>query len=137
MMEDSVFIPFNVEDLYNKLVNDKFMGKLSLDKNWLIWELPNGVTLEIAINNPPHEGYIGTYYTHNNCKIILTHWHPMDNEIYTDLKEINRGDYIWIAKIKKPLLSSHPIPMMIKKQEYESFSEKRKRKFYILNECSN
>ncbi len=55
-MNSNVFIPLNEKDLYEKMVKEKFIGQLSFDENLLHWSLPNGITINIVINNQPHEG---------------------------------------------------------------------------------
>ena len=129
-MNSSVFIPLNEKDLYEKMVKEKFIGQLSFDENLLLWSLPNGITINIVINNQPHEGYIDTYYTINGKKCSLTHWHPMEDEIYQDLTDINNGQTFWIIKKRKFIFE--PLPIIIEKEEYKSFSEKKKKRYFIL-----
>lgn len=134
MNQDS-FIPQDVEDLYKKLKSEDLQGELSKEGDWLIWKLPNGIILKIAINNilwkgkpSIREGYIASYYQKNGRELTLTHWHPMEDEIYPDLMDIKNGQTIWV---RRKSIRGEKIIIMDKK-EYESFSDKKKSKYQIL-----
>lgn len=94
----------------------------------MLWKLPNGICLKIVINNQPHEGYIATYYLKNGRELALTHWHPMEDEIYSDLMDIQNGQTIWV---RKSSLFGDQIIIM-DKDEYERLSDRKKAKCTIL-----
>lgn len=127
-MNRNIFVPYDVTDLYEKLKKEDLKGKLTKEESLLIWELPNGIILKIGINNPPHEGYIGTSYLKDGKEVILTHWHPMDDEIYKDLMDINNGQTIWV---KKNSVFGERIIIMDQK-EYEAWGDRRKSKYKKL-----
>mgnify|MGYP001069077738 CR=1 FL=1 len=104
---------------------EDLIGKLTKEGSLLIWELPNSIILKISINASPHEGYIGTSYLKNGKEVILTHWHPMEDEIYKDLMDINNGQIIWVKK--RSILGERVIIM--DKKEYETMSERQKSKY--------
>lgn len=134
-MNQNVFIPQDIEDLYEKLKSEDLQGELSKEDGLLIWKLPNQIILKISVNNMEwkgkttiREGYIGTSYLKNGREQILTHWHPMADEIYPDLMDIKNGQTIWV---KKQSIWGEQIIIMDKK-EYESFSDKKKSRYMIL-----
>ena len=122
------FIPRDMEELYWALKKENLKGELEMKDGWLIWRLPNNIILKISIWNPPHEGYIDTYYLENGREKPLTHWHPMDEELYADLMDINNGWTIWVKK--KTLFGENIIIM--DRVKYEAMSEKEKRKLSLL-----
>lgn len=129
-MESHIFIPHSVDELYKKMINEKFIGQLSVQKDWLIWNLPNKIIIKIALDcNPLREGCIDTYYFDDKKEYNLTHWHPMEEEVYKDLMEINVGQVFWVKK-KKSIFRNPPLIM--DKSKWETFSEKKRRKYIIL-----
>lgn len=124
-MESDIFIPDNITELYEKMIANKFQGQLSIENDWITWKLPNNVTFKIAVNNQPHEGYIEVLYNDKN----ITHWHPMEDEIYKDLFDINTGQLLLIKKRKSFLTT--PL-MLIHKNDWEKLSLKRKNKYIVL-----
>lgn len=124
-MGRDIFIPQNAADLYEKLKKEDLKGKLAKEGELLIWKLPNGIILKIGFNDPPHEGYIGTSYLKNGKEIILTHWHPMEDEIYRDLMDIKNGDTFWV---KRNSIFGELVTIMDRK-EYEGLSDRKKRKY--------
>lgn len=128
-MQNEIYIPQNVEDLYNRMITENFIGEISFENEWLTWTLPNGIVIGVAVNNQQHEGYIDTKYFDGQKNITLTHWHPMEDEIYSDLSAINDGEAFWIVK-KKSVLKS--LPQIIDKSEWQRLDEKSKCKFTIL-----
>lgn len=134
-MNQNVFIPEDAEALYEKLKSEDLQGELSKEGEFLIWKLPNHIILKIAVNNVQcrgkitiREGYIDTYYLKNGREQALTHWHPMEDEIYPDLMDIKNGRTIWVKR--KSFFGEQVIIM--DKKEYESFSYKKKSKYVIL-----
>lgn len=128
-MNSDVFIPYSASELYEKMTSDQFTGKISVENDNLIWMLPNGITLKIIVDNQPQEGYIAVYYKDDKRKAQLTHWHPMEDEIYRDLYDINTGQIFWVKK-KRCFFKEHPLFM--DKSEWERYSEKRKSKYVVL-----
>lgn len=123
------FIPQDVADLYEKLKNENLQGELLKEGDWLIWKLPNDIIVKIAINPLNHEGYIDTFYLKKNGKERnLTHWHPIEDEIYKDLMDIKNGQTIWVKK--KSIFEDRVI--IIDKKEYEALSDRKKSKYIIL-----
>lgn len=127
-MEQSSYIPRDTDELYEKLKTEDLQGELSVEGELLIWRLPNGICLKIAVNNQPHEGYIDTYYLKDGREQALTHWHPMEDEIYRDLLDIRDGQTFWIRK--RSLFSDQIIIM--DKNEYERLSDREREKCIIL-----
>lgn len=122
------FIPRDMGELYWALQKEDLKGTLEIKDDWLVWRLPNNIILKIYIWNPPHEGYIAAYYSKNGKERPLTHWHPMDDEVYRDLIDINNGWTVWVKT--KTLFGENIIIM--DRNEYETMSDKEKRKVSIL-----
>lgn len=123
------FIPQDVADLYEKLKNENLQGELIKEGDWLIWKLPNDIIVKISINPLNNEGYIDTFYLKKNGKERkLAHWHPMEDEIYKDLMDINNGQTIWVKKKS----SIEDIAIIIDKKEYEAWSDRKKSKYIFL-----
>lgn len=134
-MDEDVFIPQDVKDLYDKLKSEDLQGELSKEGDLLIWKLPNNIVLNIAVNNIQRkgkitirDGYIGTSYLKNGREVLLTHWHPAEDEIYPDLMDIKYGQTIWV---KRKSIWGEAIIIMDKK-EYDSFGDKKRSKYSIL-----
>ena len=49
-MSEEIFIPHNSNELYEKMVKEQFPGELSLEKDWLVWKLPNGITVKVSFD---------------------------------------------------------------------------------------
>ena len=58
----------------------------------------NEKILEKIINNQFGEGYISYNYIFNNKEIYITHFHPLMEELYKQLKEVNNGINILVVK---------------------------------------
>lgn len=134
-MNQDVFIPQDVEDLYEKLKSENLQGELYKEGDWLIWKLPNDIILKITVNNIQwngepsiREGYIGAYYLKDGKERALTHWHPTEDEIYPDLMDIRNGQTIWV---KRKSIWGEQIIIMDKK-EYETLSDKKKQRVTIM-----
>lgn len=128
-LNNKKFIPKNTDDLYLQMKKNDFHGKLSRDKELIVWELDNNIILNILVNNQPHEGYIDTYYLNNGKRIPLTHWHPMDDEIYDDLVDINLGKTIWVTKKN---IFGKSVPIIMDRTEYECMKDREKRKYTVI-----
>lgn len=130
-MENSIFIPHNTKELYDKMLAEQFVGEISVEKDMIIWKLPNSIILTIfVLNIPPDEGYIGTSYPYGKKELILAHWHPATDEIYNDLLAINTGQTLWIVKKRK--IDFRNSPRIIERKEWETFSERKKSRYEIL-----
>lgn len=116
--------------LYKKMIDEHFAGQCALHDGWLIWKLPNGVILKTTMNIPPYEGYIAAYYFDGKKENVLTHWHPMVEEIYDDLFQIHTGDIFWVIQRKS---ISKNLPLIMDKREWERFSDKKRRKYSVLS----
>lgn len=130
-MEKDIFIPHNVEELYEKMICGNFAGKLLTKDDWLIWQLPNGITVKVAIDERMLEGYIDTSYHCDGKEYLLAHWHPVEDEIYTDLLKIESGQTFWVKK-KKSIFNSNSLPIIMDKTEWEAFQERQKNKYTML-----
>lgn len=128
-MRSNIFIPHRVTELYEKMICEHFAGQLEIENDLLIWTLPSGIAIKIVIDNQPREGYILACYQKGKREVELTHWHPMEDEIYEDLYKINTGQIFWMKK-KRALFTNYPLYM--EKSTWEKFSEKRKAKYSIL-----
>lgn len=129
-MEYEVFIPHSVTELYEKMIGEQFTGQIEIKSDSLIWTLDSGIVLEIVVDNQPQEGYIGiNYLDYKKRTTQLTHWHPMEYEIYRDLWDINTGQTFWVKK-KRSILWRYPLIM--DRRVWEGYSEKRKSKYVIL-----
>ncbi len=106
----------DINDLYKKIKSEGFRGTLERNGEWIWWNLPNGMTIKIAIQPNNFEGYLEVDYNTNDLPksnpyvkllngatilsgngnnhgvIPITHWHPADDELYSDLLSINNGD---------------------------------------------
>ena len=111
----------NIKELYDKMKN-KVKGEVLLEDDNIYWKLPNEITFTIGICEC--EGYIEVNYK-NYC---ITHWHPLNEEIYDDIMYMN-NDVYWIKKKK---LFGYSSPMFIGKNKYDSFSEKKKSKYIFI-----
>lgn len=134
-MNDNMFVPKDISDLYKRLKNENLQGELSKEGEGLRWKLPNCIVLKIFINDIQskgkssfREGYIDVCYLKNGKEQYLTHWHPYEDEIYQDLMDINHGRTIWV---RKKSIWGERILIMDRK-EWEAFGHKKKRKYTIL-----
>lgn len=123
------FIPKDTEELFLKMKEENLKGQLSKEDVFITWELDNHIILKILMQTIPHERYIETYYHDHHKEISLTHWHPMEDEIYDDLMDIQSGKTIWV---KRKGLWKESKPMIMDREEYEKMSEKRKKKYTII-----
>ena len=130
-MKKDLFIPRNVEELYERMKCGNFTGKLSTKDEWLIWRLPNGVTIKVAIDERILEGYIDTSYNCDGKEYLLAHWHPVEGEIYSDLLKIESGQTFWVKK-KKSIFNSKGLPIIMDKNEWEALNERQKKRYTII-----
>lgn len=122
-------IPKNTDDLYSEMKKNAFEGQLLKDGEMIVWKLDNNIIIYIFVNNQLHEGYIDTYYLNNGKRIPLTHWHPMEDEIYDDLMDINLKNIIWV---KKKTIFGETLPIIMERTEYKNMSNKKKSKYIIV-----
>lgn len=135
-MDDDRFVPKDISDLVKRLKNENLQGELSKEGEGLLWRLPNHIVLKVYINDIEskgkssfREGYIAACYLKNGKEQYLTHWHPLVDEIYQDLTDINCGRVIWV---RKRSIWGEQILIMDRK-EYEALCYKKKRKYTILS----
>ena len=128
-LDSDIFIPHNVTELYEKMISEHFAGQLEIESGLLVWTLPNGIVIKTIVENQPQEGYILVCYWNGKRETGLTHWHPMEDEIYKDLYDINIGQIFWVKKKRTFFTSS---PLFMHKSIWEKFSDKRKNKYIIL-----
>lgn len=134
-MNDHTFIPQNIMDLWEKLKKENLRGELLKENESLIWKLPNNIIIKVFINHIQtkkgdyfQEGYIGTYYLKNGKKQPMAHWHPYPEEIWKDLMDIQYGETIWVRKTS--VFGEHIL--MMDRKEYEAISQKKKKRYKIL-----
>lgn len=128
-MKSDIFIPHSITELYEKMLSEQFAGQLEIERSILVWTLPNGIVIKTIVDNQPQEGYISVCYRNGKREIELTHWHPMEDEIFKELNDMNRGQIIWVKR-KRTFFTGYPF--YIEKSVWENFSEKRKNKYIIL-----
>ena len=129
-MSEEIFIPHNNNELYEKMISEQFSGELSLEKDWLVWKLPNDVTVKVLFDPLHPETYLITYYGEGKREFPLAHWHPYIEDVYRDLSDIASGKIFWVKrkrKISLPIFLNLPIIMF--RDEWEKFSEKKKNKY--------
>ena len=131
-MSEEIFIPHNKNELYEKMIKERFPGELSLEteKDWLVWKLPNGITVEVSFDPLHPETYLGTYCMIGKMQYQLAHWHPYIEDVYRDLSDIASGKIFWVRrkrKISRPFFLD--LPIIMDKDEWEKFSEKKKSKY--------
>ena len=81
--ETGGFIPRSMEELHERLRDEHPPGDLSLKEDVILWRLPNGVTVWACFDA------IATVWTDSRGrKRQLTHWHPPEDEIFSDLLDI-------------------------------------------------
>lgn len=92
------FIPKNPEELISKMKKAKFKGEYIVKDDIVAWYISNEIKLEIILDNNPDEAYI-SYYAKLDDKIYyLTHEHPLMEELYNLLEELNRETNILLVK---------------------------------------
>ena len=125
----------NIKELHKKINDKNVRGVLSLESDKIIWTLPNNVEFQIACSVYQNEGYIELNYYRNNKKINVTHFHPMDDEICDFVEYMDKG-VIWIKN--RNIFNRFDKPIWwIDKEKYNSFSERKKAKYVILNGNNN
>lgn len=97
-MKSDIFIPHSITELYEKMLSEQFAGQLEIERSILVWTLPNGIVIKTIVDNQPQEGYISVCYRNGKREIELTHWHPMEDEIFKELNDMNRGQIIWVKR---------------------------------------
>lgn len=131
-MSEEVFIPHNNNELYDKMIKEQFPGELALEieKDWLVWKLPNGITVKVSFDPLHPETYLITYYGEGKRNFPLAHWHPYIEDVYNDLSEIASGKVFWVKRKRKiSRLFFLDLPIILDKDEWEKFSEKKKSKY--------
>lgn len=97
-----MYIPQNSEDLVQKCKLCGFRGTfLIINSDTVIWRVDEHITLRIILHHTFNdEGYIEEWYDYlENGKIDTQgHWHPMAEEIWRDLKNINDNETAILRK---------------------------------------
>lgn len=118
------FIPYSIEELYERLCDQRPPGELALKGDAIIWRLPHGVTIWACF------GTIATVWTDSRGRERqLTHWHPGEDEIFGDLLDICRGRTFWVRK-KRSLFEAPPL--LMERERWDRYSERRKRRYEVL-----
>ncbi|MCR5794098.1 MAG: hypothetical protein K6G61_01955 [Solobacterium sp.] len=116
--------------LYRDLCEVKdLMGDLSFRDGLIFWQLPNGILIDIHINEAAQEGYIGTAYLKNGRKHILAHWHPAAEDVWGDLMDIRDGRVFWAVK---KTVFGESLPRIFERREFAKLPEKEKEKYTVL-----
>ncbi|MDE6747527.1 MAG: hypothetical protein K2K21_00465 [Lachnospiraceae bacterium] len=132
-MSKEVFIPHNNNELYEKMINEHFPGELSLENVWMVWKLPNGITVKVSFDPLHPETYLITYYGEGKREFPLAHWHPYIEDVYRDLSDIASGKIFWVKRKRKMIHLIFPdLPIIMFRDEWEKFSEKKKRKYIFI-----
>lgn len=129
-MEKDTFIPRSVEDLYEKMIRGNFTGKLLIKDDWLIWRLPGGITVKVAVDERLPEGYVATSYD-DGKEYPLAHWHPAEEDIYNDLLKMENGETFWVKK-KKSIFNRRCLPVIMDKNEWEALNERQKSRYTVM-----
>ncbi len=139
-MSEEIFIPHNNNELYEKMISEQFPGQLSLEKNRLVWKLPNGIAVEVFFDDPRPETYLGAYCEEGKNKFQITHWHPYIEDVYRDLSDIANGKIFWVKRKRKIIRLIFPdipifmdLPIIMFRDEWEKFSEKKKSKYTVCS----
>lgn len=106
-----------VNELFSKIKELNVKGRLDCDDSSVLWYLSDLVLVRIYPQSAPDEGYIGVFYIHNGKELsgTGTHWHPLKEEIWSDILSIHNGDYVFV--VKTSLLSKNVF--MMTKDEFE------------------
>ena len=116
--------------LYRDLCSVKDLpGELSFRDGLVFWQLPNGILVDVHINEPAKEGYIGTVYMKNGRKHILTHWHPAAEDVWADLMDIRDGRVFWAVR---KTVFGESLPLIFDCREFAKLPEKEKEKYTVL-----
>ncbi|MDQ0363042.1 hypothetical protein [Breznakia pachnodae] len=117
-----------VSELFSKLKKLNVKGRIDYDDSNVLWYLSDLVLVRIYPQSAPDEGYIGVSYVHNGKELsgTGTHWHPLKEEIWSDILSLHNGDYVFVAKTS--LLSKNVIMMTTK--EFEAKKHKFKNRKY-------
>lgn len=92
------FIPKNPEELISRMKKEKFKGEYISRNDKVVWYISDKMKLEIILNNNPSEAYV-SYYARLDDKIFyLTHEHPLMEDLYNLLEELNRETNILLVK---------------------------------------
>ena len=124
----------DIGTLYQDLKNvEHLKGEVSLDNDTVYWQLPNGVLVDISINQLENsslcEGYIGTTCMKDGKKRVLTHWHPVPEDIWSDLMDIQTGRTFWAVK---KTMFGESLPLIFDIREFARLPQKEKDKYTIL-----
>ena len=89
----------NTEDLYNKILDTPLLcGRFELVEKTIFWNLYDGFEIEISIEPPDSCFEIQRRWLKNIC-IPLTHWHPDEDEVYSQVCNIGlKGNVLVIRE---------------------------------------
>ena len=91
-IEKAVYVPKNAEELYQKIIaeQENVKGQLVLrDENCIEWTFDSGLTVLIYAYADSEEGLYEFIYRQGQKEKMLTHSHPMKEDLYSDFPEIN------------------------------------------------
>ena len=123
------FIPGTSEELLNKMIENRFKGTYFIKHGNVIWNISDKVFLEIIIENQFDEAYISYNCRINNKEIAITHSHPLSEELYDVLNELNNETNILL--IKKTIFGVKPKLFLGKSVKFNE-SKYRNSKKYII-----
>lgn len=114
------FIPRTNEELINKMKKEKFKGEYKVKDDIVAWYISKEVKIEIILNNIPDEAYISYYVKIDNKVYYMTHEHPLMDEIYEVLLELNKETNMLV--VKKSIFGKVP---RLYFSCYDDFNEKK------------
>ncbi len=91
-IEKAVYVPKNAEELYQKIIaeQENVKGQLVLrDENCIEWTFDSGLVVLIYAYADSEEGLYEFIYRQGQKEKMLTHSHPMKEDLYSDFPEIN------------------------------------------------
>ncbi len=115
------------DKLFALMGKDSFRGTFKKVGNYIIWNITDNIEFKIQVNNILNESYVEALYTFNGNEEYLMHWHPMTDEIYNCLIELNKNGGVII--IKKTLFGKSK--RLLSKEEFSKNKLKYKNRFFI------
>lgn len=91
-IEKAVYVPKNAEELYQKIIaeQENVKGQLVLqDENCIEWTFDSGLVVLMHAYADSEEGLYEFIYRQGQKEKMLTHSHPMKEDLYSDFLEIN------------------------------------------------
>lgn len=89
-----MYIPKDNEELILKCKQSNFRGTFSIEEGAVLWHVTKHITLKIYLHAAYNEeGYIEEWYTDDEGKTFPQgHWHPIAENIFPDLQNINDNE---------------------------------------------